>query len=174
MLSSLISLGPIIWLVALVRVCSADNAFCGCQNSLTSTSVTMTPPTGQQRFTSATQCQEVCYVAKNPTPAVVGRTNYRHSLYKASDGTCLCTDKYQTVQGQTNGLPDACANPADWENRIVQTTFVKYPNCYAAVPQGIVMSGITGPDSCSIKCASSLNMVFWMNARVNRHQSHRS
>jgi hypothetical protein len=64
-------------------------------------------------------------------------------------------------------MPDACANPADWDNRIVQTTFIKYPDCYAGTPAGIAMSGIAGPDSCSIKCASSLNMVFWMNAAVS-------
>lgn len=166
---STVSLVAILWLASLIQIGSADNAFCGCQNSLTSTYITMQPPAGQTRYTSATQCQQVCYIANNPTPAVVGRTNYRHSLYKASDGTCLCTDKYQNVQGQTNGFADACSNPADFDDRIVQTTFVKYPDCYAAAPQGIVMSQINGPDSCSIKCATSLHMVFWMNQRVSRH-----
>lgn len=165
--SSRFSVLGLLWLVSFLRLCSADNAFCGCQNSLTSSYITMNPPSGQTRYDSATQCQQVCYTASNPTPAVVGRTNYRHSMYRATDGQCLCTDKYPSVAYQSNGMPDACANPADWDNRIVQTTFIKYPDCYAGTPAGIAMSGIAGPDSCSIKCASSLNMVFWMNAAVS-------
>jgi len=148
----------------------ADNAFCGCQNSLTSSYITMPPPSGQSTFSSATQCQQACFVATNPTPAVPGRTNYRHSMFRATDGTCLCTDKYPSVAYQSNGLPDACSNPSDWDNRIVQTTFIKYPNCYTGTPQGIIMSSIAGPDSCSIKCSTSLNMIFWMNAAGGNFQ----
>lgn len=158
-------LTTLLFSTSLVR--AENNAYDGCQTNLPSVYITAPAPSGQSNYTSGDQCWQYCFNANNPTPAVAGRTNYRHSLWQESTAKCLCTDKYQTVDGQVNGVPNKCSIPSAFDNRIVQTTFVKYPSCYAAVPAGISMSSITGPDSCSIKCGTAINMIFYMDQKVS-------
>ena len=140
-----------------------NNAYCGCQNALPGGTVL-----ANGTITSGDACWSACYNAVNPTPAVAGRTNYRHSMFRASDNTCYCTDKYQYANSQDSGAAGSCAASTDWDNRIVQTTFA-LDGCYSSAPSGFTFATITGPDSCSIKCASNVNFVFFMNSASNTY-----
>lgn len=86
----------------------ADNEFCGCQYNLPSVYITMPPPWRQARHTSATQCNSVCYSATNPTPAVAGRTNYRHAAGSHPFSTPISYAAHTLSLCPISSGPDRC------------------------------------------------------------------
>ncbi|WVR09586.1 hypothetical protein IAU60_006656 [Kwoniella sp. DSM 27419] len=146
---------------ALGAIVTPANVFTGCLNQLpggmSSVYVNGDPTVA---FTSGTQCNTACAQAAPQSGAT-------HSYFQKSTGTCQCTAKYNYNSQNDYGNADNCANPADYDSRLISTSF-HLVGCYSTAPTtGLTSTTKSGPNGCLTSCSKTTQAGFYLGSDPN-------